>query len=393
MLKSMKRKGLVALSSVCVIATPLALFADISFPAELGEGEYESNTILYESELHSGAMHSNRQGMRSGGEYGNKYAHCNGKLGVGGQCSKQYGCSHSNTLSVHQMRGMLPDRSGVYVGVRYWVNVWDQISKFYDFAEDVGGVKSGFILGKLQKDKSSSALFSSAKIYEPKYARSYFNGGLAVGYMAYNGLSFEVEGSYNSTDVDTEDYLTDEDAYFFEVNRATPQIGVKDALWSDVPTDAPLSLANPRVSTVGAKLSGNEQYALQFKHDSIKVLSLLGGLVYRFMGDQFITPFVGLSGGLARMKLLEKSYNRFGFQLRGGVNFYVTDGLSFSLGYRYFSIPNGKVDEVEPVKGIPAFAGDSSKKLNARPASTTVHGKIDYAVHGLEVALTYGGIA
>ncbi|WP_395463646.1 P44/Msp2 family outer membrane protein [Wolbachia endosymbiont of Cantharis cryptica] len=289
----------------------------------------------------------------------------------------------------------------------------NNLENFYVKANYFGALFNaiGPLKGKEDAGTDKDGVFSISKEerieagYNPKYVPG-FASSAAVGYLLEN-MRVEFEGLYSQTDLYDEDYSNKNKARYVELRRSKDtSAGTKcDSPWrsikffeikkKDVKVDTE-KCEDVREAIESKTIEADFRVAFKMKNKGFNNLAGMINVYHEFNkeGMQFV-PYIGVGGGLTKVKFLGRTRYAFAYQAKLGVNYPLTTQTQVFAGLRYFGILGNEFKGIVPTIKIPQGekyipSGESSEvDETARTESTTATITNRFGVYGLEFGLAH----
>ncbi|MDN5247531.1 MAG: P44/Msp2 family outer membrane protein [Wolbachia endosymbiont of Tyrophagus putrescentiae] len=127
----------------------------------------------------------------------------------------------------------------------------------------------------------------------------------------------------------------------------------------------------------------SDLYAITTNTDSIENTSLLVNAYRQWKSNRFsFSPYVGVGGGVTRMKMFEKASIRPAYQLKAGLSYQFTEDTNIHIGYRHFGVIGGDFEKFKNLK-----LTNKTWTTDSANTTTTIKNKF-FGTHGFEVGMT-----
>ncbi|MDN5247695.1 MAG: P44/Msp2 family outer membrane protein [Wolbachia endosymbiont of Tyrophagus putrescentiae] len=125
----------------------------------------------------------------------------------------------------------------------------------------------------------------------------------------------------------------------------------------------------------------NKQRMITVNNDRIENTAIIANAYYQKRNNRStFSPYIGAGVGLTRIKMFEKISIRPAYQLKAGLNSFITKNVSVYLGYRHFGVIGGNFTDFKVVKRV-------HPRYNFRTTNNSIQSSF-FCTHGIEVGMT-----
>ncbi|WCR57685.1 P44/Msp2 family outer membrane protein [Wolbachia endosymbiont of Ctenocephalides felis wCfeJ] len=235
--------------------------------------------------------------------------------------------------------------------------------------------------------------------HNPKYVPG-FAGGASIGY-SLGDMRVELEGLYSQTDLYDKDYSNKNHARYVELRRKKEySVGAKcGSPWVSIKffkTKDEAKVDTEKCDNISKNLA-DFRAAFRMKNEGFNNLAGMVNVYYDFNKEEMqLVPYVGVGGGLTKVKFLGRTRYAFAYQAKLGANYQLTAQVQAFAGLRYFGILGNEFKDIVPVikilkgeKYTPSGGNKAGVDEPARIESTTATITNRFGIYGLDFGLTY----